>query len=191
MSPKQVPNLKVNPFVERLLEAREAGPVYVTRGYVGAVDDQSVRLYLDLELETYADIPRDAVIEASQIEDSRYERAELVVDGSHDIRLVHTNRQILTPSQIADLTETARMQNQVAHDPCQPVPDPCDCSPGSNALRPAGANRQIAGGPAMAQAAHQEAQRRRHDGDEDTGPDPLRVVGRVASAPFRWLGRLF
>lgn len=190
MSPKQVPNLNVNPFVKRLLEARETGPVYVTRGYIGAVDDHSVRLYLDLELETYAEIPRDAVIEASQIEDSRYERAELVVDGTHDIRLVHVNQQILTPSQIADLTETARMENHVAHDPCQPVPDPCDCPPESNALRPAGANRQVAGGSSMAQAAHREAQRRREDGDEDTGPDPLRVAGRVASAPFRWLRRL-
>jgi hypothetical protein len=58
--------------VSKLLAAKQSGPVFVTRGYLGAANENVVRLYLDLSLETYAEIQRAAVLHADTVPGSAH-----------------------------------------------------------------------------------------------------------------------
>jgi hypothetical protein len=59
--------LKENPLVEELIGSTKGAEVVRFEGYVGASGSESVRLYGDLTLSYFADIPRDAIVHSQRI----------------------------------------------------------------------------------------------------------------------------
>lgn len=81
------PKPKVHPVVEKLVKAAGDDSVAQLEGYVGPSRGDTVRLYLTLELTSYADIPRDALLHVEELSEAGGRvRAHLL--GSREIQLV-------------------------------------------------------------------------------------------------------
>ena len=171
---QQIP---VSSFVSKLADAKKKDLTFLTRGYVGSVDDSNVRMYLDLSLETYVDIPRSAVVHAQLIKDDQHERSELMVMGSSDIRLVHQQSHTIKASDLQQAVidqknqimgvdpkaSPSGMAQPAAADPCAntPVKPECGCA-GAGSKQPAPASKD----------------------EEQAERDPMRRVARWALGPF-------
>ena len=135
-----------------------------------------VRLYFDLSLNTYADIPRSSVLHVQQMKDDMHEQSELMLTGQANINIVHAQSRSITPSDLQaannDIERLKTAPPQAMHpgaarpagtDPCakpQPVSD-CGCSAG------------IAPGNTASQPS-----------EDNTGRDVLRAAAKVALGPF-------
>ena len=183
MATNKNPDIPVSSFVSKLTNAKESTSAFLTSGYVGAVDDKSVRLYLDLTLDTFVDIPRSAVLHAQKIENDQHERSELIINANSQMVLVHQQKRELTPAdfqlaQIKALNEKAReTQGQGSSSP-PPSQEPAEhCCVVHHCCRCAGS---VAGSPAPANQAEPAA-----------GPDLLRAAGKAALGPFGFIVDLF
>lgn len=175
-------DLPVSPFVSKLLEAKQDGPVFVTRGYLGGGDEKVVRLYFDLSLETYAEIPRSAVLHADAVAGSAHQRAELIVDATKEVRVVSVLERTLKQADIQEAVDRAK-----AHETAPQSPDPCgtpsttqDCHCRSGASPgPATATQPNTLEQLKQMAVENEQRKRVQEEDHESGPDPLRILGCV------------
>jgi len=179
MPNKKQQEIPISSFVGKLADAKKTGLTFLTRGYVGSVDDSVVRMYLDLSLETYVDIPRSAVMHAQLVKDDLHERSELMVMGNTDIQLVHQQAHTIRANDLQQAMDDLKNQamgvdprrdlsgmTAAAPDPCakpQAVPE-CGCA-GTGVQKPSPAS------------AH----------EEQAGRDPMRRAARWMLGPF---GRL-
>jgi hypothetical protein len=180
MASGKYPRLPVSSLVSKLAKANEERPTFLTRGYIASADDRMVRLYLNLTLDTYVDIPRSAVLHAQQIKDDQHERSELMLDATAQMTLVHEQKRTLGPGNfqqaLTDAQEQMKQKAQLrpsasAHPPadaCAEVRPSCGC-----------------GAPAAAPQAAPSA------GEPDAGPDLLRMAGKQALGPFGFIVDLF
>ena len=75
--------LTPNPLVERTLKSTEGnGVIVVLEGYVGPSSEDVVRLYDDLTLARYHDIPRSDVVEVSRLGTNDADPVKLYVKGT-------------------------------------------------------------------------------------------------------------
>jgi hypothetical protein len=169
---KKHTDVPVSSFIKKLAAAQNEGPAFLTRGYVGEVNDNVVRLYFDLSLATYAEIPRSAVLHTQPIKDDPHERSELMVAAEQDINLVHRVQRTVTPddirkAEVEGLNEIMQLKAPPkSKDPCAKPEAKADC-----ADRDAGSPAKLAG-PAKA---------------EENQRDPLRRAGRIALGPLGFL----
>ena len=177
MPSKKQQEITTSSFVNKLADAKKDGLTFLTRGYVGSVDDKVVRMYLDLSLETYVDIPRSAVVHAQTMKDDMHERSELMVMGTSDIQLVHQQTHTIKAGDLQRAMDDQKQQTMgvdaygalsalaaaAAADPCKnaPVSHDCGC---------AGGGKQK---PAPAPASEEQA-----------APDPVRRAARWMLGPF-------
>ena len=177
MPTRKQQEISTSTFVNKLANARKDGLTFLTRGYIGSVDDKVVRMYLDLSLETYVDIPRSAVVHAQNIKDDMHERSELMVMGTSDIQLVHQQTHTIKAGDLQRAMDDQKQQamsanaygalsklaGAMAADPCTKAPvDPdCGCAGGSKQK------------PAPAPASEEQA-----------APDPVRTAARWMLGPF-------
>jgi len=175
MPSKGQQGIPISSFVNRLAKAKKEGLTYVTSGYVAAVDEKVVRMYFDLSLETYADIPRAAVLHAQPIKDDMHERAELMIMGNSDVQLVHQQMRTIKANELQQAMDDQKHEAQqmaaqatapklpapAAPDPCARPPAACGCS-GAEAQRPAPSTPE----------------------EERTSRDPLRRAARWMLGPF-------
>ncbi len=180
MPSKKQAGIPVSSFVSKLAQAKKDGLTFITSGYIGAADDKVVRMYFDLSLETYVDIPRDAVLHAQPITDDMHERAELMVAGNSDVNLVHQQSRTIKAMELQQAIDAKKNQamqippretppglpKSVAPDPCAPPPASSDC---------------VCADPKTKRVAPISPDERRAD------RDPVRRVARWALGPF---GRL-
>ena len=82
----QIP--KPHPIVEKLEEISEKDSVVRFEGYVGSRKGNMVRLYSDLTVRSYIDIPAGDVICFSESPERRGGRTRLYVTGSSQVRRV-------------------------------------------------------------------------------------------------------
>lgn len=108
MPSKKQAGIPVSSFVSKLAQAKKDGLTFITSGYIGAADDKVVRMYFDLSLETYVDIPRDAVLHAQPITDDMHERAELMVAGNSDVNLVHQQSRTIKAMELQQAIDTKK-----------------------------------------------------------------------------------
>ena len=178
MPSKKQQEIPVSSFVSKLADAKKENLTFLTRGYVGSVDDKVVRMYLDLSLETYVDIPRSAVVHAQPVKDDLHERSELMVMGSSDIRLVHQQTHTIKAQDLQRATDDRRNQvmdpkgmlsgggSTLTPDPCAKPPAKLECGCADmGAHKPAAASKD----------------------EEQSGRDPMREAARWMLGPF---GRL-
>ena len=178
MPSKKQQEIPVSSFVSKFADAKKENLTFLTRGYVGSVDDKVVRMYLDLSLETYVDIPRSAVVHAQPVKDDLHERSELMVMGTGDIRLVHQQTHTIKAQDLQRAIDDQRNQatdpkrellagaSTVAPDPCAKPPTKLECGCGGAAARK----------PGLASKDEEQA-----------GRDPMREAARWMLGPF---GRL-
>lgn len=180
MPSQEQQGIPVSSFVSKLAQAKKDGLAFVASGYIGAADHKVVRMYFDLSLETYVEIPRSAVLHAQPIKDDMHERAELMVMGNSDVNLIHQQMRTIKANelqqamddqknqamQIAPQATPPRLPTAVVPDPCAPPPTSADCGcvdPKAQRIAPSSPEEQ-------------RAER-----------DPLRRVARWVLGPF---GRL-
>jgi len=177
-NPQKIP---VSSYASKLAKAKKEGLTFVTSGYIGEANERVVRLYFDLSLETYADIPRAAVLDAKPIKGDMHERAELMVMGNSDIQLVHQQTRTVKAGELQQAMDDRK--NQAMGGAAQalpprvsvkPAPDPCAKPPASSEC---GCQEQTMHTVAPPSAEQQRAER-----------DPLRRVARWAMGP---VGLLF
>jgi hypothetical protein len=173
-------DLPFSPFVSKLVAAKRSGPVLVTRGYLGEGDKDLVRLYFDLSLETYAEIPRSAVMHAEAVTGSPHQRAELIVDARQDIRVVSVIERTLKAADIQEAMDHAKA-HKTAPDPCAAPPSAPECSCGSKLPAGGAAGTMNALGRLKEQALLNEQRKRAEEEDHESGPDPLRIAGCVVA----------
>ena len=172
-------DLPVSPFVSKLLAAKQSGPVFVTRGYIGAADEKVVRLYFDLSLDTYAEIPRSAVLHADMVPGSAHQRAELIVDGTKEVKVVSVHERMLKQADIQEVVDRSRAK-KTAPDPCATpsTTKECTCHPSASPGLAAGAPTNTLD-MLMHEALAREQQKRAQEEDHESDPDPLRIAGCV------------
>ncbi len=130
--------LPVSKFAAILAETQRKSGGFATTGYVTDWDDDVMRVYFDLNLDTYAEIPTGAVVHAEYAEDDKLGRANLVVAGDAPITLVQTQRTQVSPAAMnlmnayeqavddqkdASLIQAMRPGGSMT----QCSPDPCSC----------------------------------------------------------------
>ena len=171
--------LPVSPFVSKLLAAKQSGPVFVTRGYIGAADEKVVRLYFDLSLDTYAEIPRSAVLHADMVPGSAHQRAELIVDGTKELKVVSVHERVLKHADIQDVVDRSRVK-KTAPDACATPSTTKDCT-----CQPSASPGVVAGAAPNTldllkqEALAKEQLKRAQEEDHESDPDPLRIAGCV------------
>lgn len=177
MPSKKQQEIPISSFVNKLADAKKDGQTFLTRGYVGSVDDKVVRMYLDLSLETYVDIPRSAILHAQAIKDDIHERSELMVMGTSDIQLVHQQMHTIKAGDIQRAMDDQRQQAMgvdphgalsamaaaLATDPCAKTPSTPECGCAG------GGQQKLAPAPAA---------------EEQAAPDPMRRAARIMLGPF-------
>jgi hypothetical protein len=172
-------DLPVSPFVSKLLAAKKSGPAFATRGYIGAADDKVVRLYFDLSLDSYVEIPRSAVLHADVVPGSAHQRAELIVDGAQELKMVSVHERLLKPADMQDVFDRSKAK-KTAPDPCATpaTTGDCTCPPSAST------GIKAPGGPNTLDmlkdaALVREQQKRAQEEDHESEPDLLRVAGCV------------
>ena len=176
MAIKKQKEIPISSYVKNYSAASKNGPAYLARGYIGEANDDTVRLYFDLSLNTYADIPRSSVLHVQQMKDDMHEQSELMLAGQANINIVHTQSRSVTAGDLQaannDIERLKMAPPQANHpgaarqagtDPCAKplsVPD-CGCSPG------------IASGHTASQP-----------NEDNTARDVLRAAAKVALGPF-------
>lgn len=181
MPSKNQERIPISSFVSKLAKAKQDGLTFVTSGYIGAVDDKVVRMYFDLSLETYVEIPRAAVVHAQSIKDDMHERAELMVMGNSDVQLVHQQMRTIKANDLQQaMDDRKHLAMQIPPQSAAPprpvtvtVPDPCAPPPASTGC---GCDDKKQQALAPASAEQERAER-----------DPLRRVARWALGPFGFL----
>jgi hypothetical protein len=129
------PRAPVNPLVEDLLK-REARAVSL-RGYVGPAESGRVRLYSDLSLTRFVEIPDDAIVHVRQARNDPEARRTVVFDGSTRVRYVQETI-LRVEDAIAQAHSTAgcvgcgsqnastsQEQLRLRRFPWETVPNPC------------------------------------------------------------------
>lgn len=177
MPRKKQLEIPTSSYVNKLADAKREGLTFLTRGYIGSVDDKVVRMYLDLSLETYVDIPRSAVVHAQTIKDDMHERSELMVMGTSDIQLVHQQMHTIKAGDLQRAMDDQRQQAMGA-DPygalsaiaAAAATDPCTKAPANPDCGCAGSGKQKSA-PAPAT-------------EEQAAPDPMRRAARWMLGPF-------
>lgn len=172
--------IPISSFVNKLENAKKKGPTFLTRGYVGSVDDKVVRMYLDLSLETYVEIPRSAVVHVQSVKEDLHERSELMIMDAADIHLVHQQMHTIKASDLQHAT-VGQKNEMMGMDPKgslsgiapSAAPDACAKAPAKPECGCAGAGTHK---PGLASKDEEQA-----------GPDPMRRAARWFLGPF---GRL-
>jgi hypothetical protein len=183
MPTKKRPDIPISSFASKLAKTKQNSPAFLTSGYVGAADDKTVRLFLDLTLDTYVDIPRSAVLHSQSVEDDQHQRAELMLDAGAQMTLVHQARRNLGPEDFQQALTAAREQQK---NRAQPQPAAASMSAPSQAMNPCevkpscGCGGSVAESPAPAGPS-----------EPGSGPDLLRRAGRAALGPFGFVLDLF
>lgn len=131
-----------HPTVEALLEAEPAGIVEVT-GYPRS-DDGPVRIYRDLSLDDYLDIPEDAVLRISEPED---EEASSTVYFDSQAEVTYATRISVSESASysGSLTVVAEDVKRTARGRRHPARS--GCSSGSEVPESVAVRREVGAGP--------------------------------------------
>src|SRR5436189_243811 len=83
LAQQTTPTIVPNPLVEQLMRAAPQGEKLVElRGYVGTSTPDTVRLYADLSLSRYFDIPRSAIVHLVQEGDPKTGPVKIYLHGS-------------------------------------------------------------------------------------------------------------
>lgn len=90
------PKPKAHPVIEKLVKAAGDDSVAQLEGYIGPSKGDTVRLYLTLELTSYVDIPRDALLHVEELSEGEG-RVRTHVLGSREIQLV-ARRSVSLPA---------------------------------------------------------------------------------------------
>jgi hypothetical protein len=91
--------LKVNPLIAKLAGATSGGAVEL-QGYVGPSEAGTVRLYRSLAMDSYVDIPREAILDAADVESDSEGRVRLYVQGTSELKEVSIS-SVRAPSSLA------------------------------------------------------------------------------------------
>ena len=81
---------ETHPFVAAITKSGPQARVRAIRGYVGEQRDRgSVRIYLDLELRYFMDVPLDAVVHSERIPESALPLGGVVVWVRDNVKIGH------------------------------------------------------------------------------------------------------
>ncbi|MGE4163031.1 MAG: hypothetical protein AB7G23_14995 [Vicinamibacterales bacterium] len=172
----QQPEIPVSTFVSRLGELKRNRSVFRTSGYVAAVDKETVRMYFNLSLTSYADIPRASVLHAQLIKDDAHERAELIVDSATPIAISIAHSTVLSTMQLNEEKDPGLRK---ARDRSIQRASPTGCGSATPAS-PCGCGGSTGG-------------TKEKDGAEqpDVAEDVLRTAAKVALGPLGFVIDLF
>lgn len=92
--------LEVNPLVAKLLESAEGEPITSLEGYIGPSEEAKIRLYTDLQLNEYIDLPEEAVLHAEE-PDQAEGRVRLWLRADARVQIISTRT---TSAQAARLS---------------------------------------------------------------------------------------
>jgi hypothetical protein len=96
---QNVPEIATNQLVEQMLRSpQNDGGIVEIRGYVGLSTPETVRLYSNLSLSSYSDIPRSAVVNTVPEGDPKLGPVKLFVRGSATIITSVRHSAALVPS---------------------------------------------------------------------------------------------
>jgi hypothetical protein len=79
---------KVNSLIAALLETEKEDMAVTLEGYVGPSNSSTLRLYLDLGVTHYIDVPDESVLQIEDLHESGDGRVRVWVKGSSEIRTV-------------------------------------------------------------------------------------------------------
>lgn len=84
--------LKVNPIVAKLLKADGQDSIVEIEGYVGSVEEGTVRLYKNLGLSEYVEVPEDSILHTINIPDDKGGRVKVYIEASTEVVSVSIRR---------------------------------------------------------------------------------------------------
>jgi hypothetical protein len=107
----QEPQLKINPTIAKLVEIARADEIVALEGFVGPSDPDFVRLYFDLELSGYLEVPKKAIKHAEELDKEKGEKGPVRVYVPASTMVRHV-RQTFLPAK--DRPERLRLDTGVA-----------------------------------------------------------------------------